>query len=121
MILSLLAEHPEVQDKLRKEILEASKGEDLDYDSLVSLPYLDAVCRETLRLYVRTVSVQSFSAFAHHTSLQPRSCRTSIPRVSPGNLRAFAYSDTNRSRHRLGLVKMLCYPSQNPSEGSTAR
>ena len=55
MILSLLAEHPEVQDKLREEILQASKGEDLDYDSLVSLPYLDAVCRETLRLYVRTV------------------------------------------------------------------
>ena len=54
-VLQLLADRPEVQDKLRKEILEASKGEDLDYDSLVSLPYLDAVCRETLRLYVRTV------------------------------------------------------------------
>jgi len=25
-------------------------GEDLDYDQLVTLPYLDAVCRETLRL-----------------------------------------------------------------------
>nr|BED42974.1 cytochrome P450 monooxygenase [Trametes versicolor] len=48
--LLLLAEHPDVQEKLRKEILEASNGEDLDYDKLVSLPYLDAVCRETLRL-----------------------------------------------------------------------
>lgn len=48
--LLLLAEHPDVQEKLRKEILEASHGEDLDYDKLVSLPYLDAVCRETLRL-----------------------------------------------------------------------
>ena len=28
----------------------ASDPEDLDYDALVSLPYLDAVCRETLRL-----------------------------------------------------------------------
>ncbi|KAI0328038.1 cytochrome P450 [Cubamyces sp. BRFM 1775] len=51
MILSLLAQHPHVQHKLRKEILEAAQGEDLDYDALVSLPYLDAVCRETLRLH----------------------------------------------------------------------
>ena len=50
MTLTLLAEHPDAQDKLRKEILEASNGEDLGYDQLVSLPYLDAVCRETLRL-----------------------------------------------------------------------
>ena len=48
--LTLLAEHPHVQDRLRKEILKASNREDLDYDQLVSLPYLDAVCRETLRL-----------------------------------------------------------------------
>lgn len=52
MTFSLLAEHPEVQKKLRKEIMEASNGglEDIDYDTLVSLPYLDAVCRETLRM-----------------------------------------------------------------------
>ena len=49
--LSLLSKSPQVQDKLRNEILEASKGEVLDYDVLVSLPYLDAVCRETLRLW----------------------------------------------------------------------
>ena len=52
VILQQLAEHPHVQDKLRQEIIEASNGEDLGYDTLVSLPYLDAVCRETLRLYV---------------------------------------------------------------------
>ncbi|KAH9885121.1 cytochrome P450 [Cubamyces lactineus] len=51
MTLSLLAQHPLVQNKLREEILEAAQGEDLDYDALVSLPYLDAVCRETLRLH----------------------------------------------------------------------
>ncbi|TBU34358.1 cytochrome P450 [Dichomitus squalens] len=49
--LSLLAQHPEVQEKLRNEILEASKGDVFDYDILVSLPYLDAVCRESLRVY----------------------------------------------------------------------
>lgn len=50
-ILYLLAEHPDVQEKLRQEIAEAlAQGEHLSYDDLVSLPYLDAVCRETLRL-----------------------------------------------------------------------
>nr|VWO96279.1 Uncharacterized protein [Ganoderma boninense] len=52
-ILHLLAQHPNVQDKLRREILQAraAAGADLDYDQLHALPYLDAVCRETLRLY----------------------------------------------------------------------
>ena len=51
-ILHILSIHPEVQEKLRKEIREARKeyGGDLDYDRLTSLPYLEAVCRETLRL-----------------------------------------------------------------------
>ena len=48
--LHLLTQHTEVQEKLRVEILEASGGEDIPYDQLVDLPYLDAVCRETLRL-----------------------------------------------------------------------
>ncbi|KAF8905032.1 cytochrome P450 [Gymnopilus junonius] len=58
-ILWLLSMHPDVQDKLRQEIIQARKQHgDLVYDDLVALPYLDAVCRETLRLYapVSTVS-----------------------------------------------------------------
>ena len=52
-ILQLIAEHPDVQDKLRAELIEASPdGEDIPYDDLVALPYMDAVCRETLRLSV---------------------------------------------------------------------
>lgn len=50
-ILHLLAENPDVQDKLRAEIAEASGGEDLAYDDIARLPYLEAVCRETMRLY----------------------------------------------------------------------
>jgi cytochrome P450 len=51
-ILFLLSTRPDVQDKLRQEIVEARKQHgDLVYDDLVALPYLDAVCRETLRLY----------------------------------------------------------------------
>ena len=50
-VLHLLAEHPDVQTKLRQEIVAARTlhGEP-EYDDLVALPYLDAVCRETLRL-----------------------------------------------------------------------
>ena len=52
-ILHILAQNPEAQDKLRAEIAEAMSGDssDLSYDDLVKLPYLDAVCRETLRLH----------------------------------------------------------------------
>ena len=56
-ILQLLAQHPDVQEKLRAEIVEAQGGDrsDLPYDDLIKLPYLDAVCRETLRLYAPVI------------------------------------------------------------------
>ncbi|KAJ1301292.1 hypothetical protein OPQ81_003696 [Rhizoctonia solani] len=52
--INLLAEHQEVQAKLRDEIHQAYRlhGSNLDYDQINSLPYLDAVCRESLRLYL---------------------------------------------------------------------
>jgi len=50
-MLFLLSIHPDVQNKLRQEIREARKSGDLSYDELVALPYLDAVCKETLRVY----------------------------------------------------------------------
>jgi cytochrome P450 len=51
-LLHLLAQHPDVQAKLRKEVVDAfrARGEDLDYDGVSALPYLDAVIRETLRV-----------------------------------------------------------------------
>ena len=52
-VIDLLTQCPEAQEKLRAEINAARDGEDLSYDALMSLPYLDAVCRETLRLCVR--------------------------------------------------------------------
>ena len=49
--LLLLSEHPEVQQKLRDELLGTFDDEEnFDYDKLVNIRYLDAVCRETLRL-----------------------------------------------------------------------
>ncbi|KAJ6544810.1 cytochrome P450 [Mycena vulgaris] len=50
--LHLLAQHPEVQEKLRQELRSAHKdGVDLSYDDVSSMEYMDAICRETLRLY----------------------------------------------------------------------
>lgn len=50
-ILQLLAEHQDVQDKLREEIITArGDREQMEYDELMTLPYLEVVCRETLRL-----------------------------------------------------------------------
>ncbi len=62
-ILHLLAQHPAEQEKLRAEIREArgssasDVGADISYDDLVKLPYLDAVCRETLRLYAPVILI----------------------------------------------------------------
>ncbi|KAI0668338.1 cytochrome P450 [Trametes maxima] len=54
-ILHLLSSHPDIQQKLREELTQArddgtGKLRDLDYDEVMELPYLDAVCCETLRL-----------------------------------------------------------------------
>ncbi|KAG1876229.1 cytochrome P450 [Suillus subluteus] len=62
--LYMLAKHPHVQQQLRAEICNAATAHQavdvdhshvgsvrLSYDSLMSLPFLDAVVRETLRLY----------------------------------------------------------------------
>ncbi|KAF5351589.1 hypothetical protein D9758_007260 [Tetrapyrgos nigripes] len=69
--LQLLSTHPEVQDKLRKELVEArASGGELSYDMLVELPYLDAVCRETLRLYP---PVPSLSRTANEDAVLPLS------------------------------------------------
>ncbi|KAJ3475173.1 hypothetical protein NLI96_g12014 [Meripilus lineatus] len=50
-VLHLLAQHQSIQDKLRAELTAIDSSEDIPYDQLVELPYLDAICRETLRLY----------------------------------------------------------------------
>ena len=41
-----------MQAKIRVEVREAREqyGEEIPYDEIMTLPYLDAVCRETLRL-----------------------------------------------------------------------
>ena len=50
----MLATNTDVQDKLRAELSSAREfpGQDIPYEKLMGLPYLGAVCRETLRLCV---------------------------------------------------------------------
>ncbi|VDB84948.1 unnamed protein product [Peniophora sp. CBMAI 1063] len=51
-ILCMLAVNPDAQDRLREELIEAGAPDaDLPYEVLDHLPFLDAVCRETLRLH----------------------------------------------------------------------
>lgn len=52
-ILHLLTEHQDVQDRLRQELVDAQREHgELQHDELVNLPFLDAICRETMRLCV---------------------------------------------------------------------
>ncbi|KAI0332873.1 cytochrome P450 [Cubamyces sp. BRFM 1775] len=55
-VIQLLAEHQEMQETLRRELLDATTHAgrtlfDLDYDGFAKLPYLEAVVRETIRMY----------------------------------------------------------------------
>ncbi|KZT70661.1 cytochrome P450 [Daedalea quercina L-15889] len=49
-ILHYLAERPEVQAAIRREIVEARNGGDIPFEELMKLPLLDGVVKETLRL-----------------------------------------------------------------------
>ncbi|KAK7676766.1 hypothetical protein QCA50_020289 [Cerrena zonata] len=52
-MMEILAHDSGIQERLRAEITEAQGqyGKDIPHDELVALPYMDAFCRETLRLY----------------------------------------------------------------------
>ncbi|KAI0716355.1 cytochrome P450 [Earliella scabrosa] len=54
--IEVLAHKPDAQARLRQELLDATAGTgrtlaDFDYDAYTSLPYLEAVVRETIRMY----------------------------------------------------------------------
>ncbi|KAH8103810.1 cytochrome P450 [Cristinia sonorae] len=60
-VLHTLAENQDVQERLRKEINDIRKeswdGEELTYERLCEMPFLDAVVRETLRVYPPVLSM----------------------------------------------------------------
>ncbi|KAJ3534255.1 hypothetical protein NMY22_g7007 [Coprinellus aureogranulatus] len=75
-ILHLLSEDQETQEKLRQEVTSAYEehGETLDFDTLSSLPLLDAICKETLRLYVQSIdSILSYLTWSNLDGLPYRS------------------------------------------------
>ncbi|KAJ1359998.1 hypothetical protein KIN20_018851 [Parelaphostrongylus tenuis] len=47
----LLAKYPEIQQKLQAEIDQHCHGEFIDYETVVSMKYIDCVIKETLRMY----------------------------------------------------------------------
>jgi len=49
--LVMLAAYPEVQDKVREELIRVNREESVPFDRLAKLPYMDAFFREVLRLY----------------------------------------------------------------------
>ncbi|KZV63343.1 cytochrome P450 [Peniophora sp. CONT] len=69
-ILYLLGLHPDAQIKLREELIEAGAPDNLDYDLLDRLPYLEAVCRETLRLHAPVRFLQRVARQDHVLPLQ---------------------------------------------------
>ena len=61
-MIQLLAEHQEVQEVLRRELLDATTHAgrtlfDFDYEGFAKLPYLEAVVRETIRMFVSSNTV----------------------------------------------------------------
>jgi cytochrome P450 len=52
-ILQLLSTDTKVQERLRAE-LTMNPVDTIDYNTLMGLPLLDAICKETLRLYAPT-------------------------------------------------------------------
>jgi len=55
-----MSKNPDLQTRLRKEIVDAQaakNGVDLDYDELNALPLLDAVTRETMRCYASVLFI----------------------------------------------------------------
>lgn len=51
-IIHQLSLHHDAQERLREEVTKAREAKgDLEFEDLLELPYLDAICKETLRVY----------------------------------------------------------------------
>ena len=51
MMIYLIAQHPEVEKKVRQEIEEYMKDDDYSYENLKKLTYIDCIEKETTRFY----------------------------------------------------------------------
>ncbi|CAJ0629092.1 3641_t:CDS:2 [Entrophospora sp. SA101] len=85
-ILYYLSKDQEIQDKLREEIVKEfpDKDSELNFDKINSMEYLNAVCKETLRIVPPATlvsciaNVEKVKGFSHYKHLPfsagPRSC-----------------------------------------------
>lgn len=74
-IMLQLCRHPDLQDELKEEI---GTLEDITYDRLMSLPLLDSVIKETVRLHpLDTMAVR-------RKALQPYTFASGAPQVPAG-------------------------------------
>lgn len=64
----LMGKHPDIQEKMRKEALEAFKfeGNHLSVETLMNLPYTNQVISETLRIYPPVISFTTRCAEEHY-------------------------------------------------------
>ena len=86
-----LAINPNVQEKLRAEILEAAKltpDGKLSYETVTGLKYLDAVVSETLRMYSPGVQIQRETAEDYVLQLESKSYK--IPKGTVLNILVYA-------------------------------
>ena len=50
-MIYLIAQHPEIEKKVRQEIKEHMKDDDYSYENLKNLTYIDCIEKETTRFY----------------------------------------------------------------------
>lgn len=106
MALWLLAVNPEIQEKLRDELVQKLSGDaDIDPEELESCTYLEAVVNETLRLYPaawiigrRTVADEDFDGFLLKKDSELQICILALHR----NAKYWSEPDTFKPERFLG-------------------
>ncbi|TFK53892.1 cytochrome P450 [Heliocybe sulcata] len=104
--LQVLSTRPELQRRLRTEIIEAKQAKglaDLDYETLNSVPLLSAVCQEVLRLYPpvtwfdRTAQADTFLPLTSSLATPSGKHITSVP-ISKGTTVIMSVFGVNRDK-----------------------
>ena len=126
-VICLLGENPEIQSQLRHELREAkniNNGQELDYDQIINLPFLDAVIRETLRLYAvsffltstdieRMVQIPTIEYCDTNVSAQKNTCLMAGSSHFIAPAKTWFFRSLNRSRQ---LQVFIYLKSQYPME-----
>ncbi|EPS92688.1 hypothetical protein FOMPIDRAFT_82656, partial [Fomitopsis schrenkii] len=106
-LLTILAQHPEHQQKLRQELLESRAADGLAYDELGRLPILDATIREMLRLYppatmlVRTVNKDTILRLSEPVHTTDGKIMDAVP-IAKGSQCLVGFVSSNMSKAMWG-------------------